>query len=253
MGTTSEVGGSALPLVGAGANTPQEDATVELILAFVGHILTLDIDPKLADYPAIPSKSAPCENRFAYDPREPRGEHIRTSLPSLYVWWDGVSQADERASQYLRYRVRDIHLLYIGAELPKKAGMTTRRGLFNAIDSSIFRWFDHGWHPTFTHNEKEAPQQIEAFIAEPDQLEISYLGGRGVGRFSVRDGNTPLSDTDRGLGRDHPTFAGVFRVRERSDWIPSDHETEDHPTQLCTDGYAILDRTLGGPDGLEDL
>lgn len=250
MGTTSTVGALSLPLAAAGAKTALSDPTVDLLLAFVGHIWTADIDPKLADWTATGAVSCPAAKRFNYDPKSRRGHKVKFPLPSLFIWWEGKSQTTPHTQLY-SYRQRDINLLYLFPELPGQEATDIRSGLFNALDSSLSRWARKCWHPTFTYNGAAAGQTIVEMIADGNQLMIEYVGGTGVPRIGIDDANQARLGA-RTSGRDHPGFAALFRVAERIDWLEADNANVDHAATIKHDGVTVISGTLAAPDGAEE-
>jgi hypothetical protein len=253
--TTSAVGALDLPLASAGAGVALTDPVVELLLAFSGHVLTADIDPRLADLAGTATASCPAAKRFPYAWNEPRGHEVSFPRPSLFCWWDGQSTVVPW-SQLYSFRHRQLHLLYCFPELPGRLALEKRTGLMNAIDASLTRWFRMQRHPTFQHNGITGGL-IARTVAAPDhagdRLHIDWLGGRGLPRIGVGETNQGRAGR-KTSGQDFPGYAALFEVKERIDWLDASVENAGGTAALHHDeSEQLLERYFLPPEPDADL
>lgn len=242
------VGALELPLAATGTtNEPLVDPVVELLLAFVGHALTYDIDPKLADWPGTAQASCPASRRFGHSPFEPRAHQTGFVPPSLWIWWDGISgNNDARRTAGYRWRTRELRLIYIFPELPAQAALEVRRGLVNAVECSIRRWLEQRWHPTFSYGGKAPGQRIEHYVADLDRLVVDFKGGVGVPRIGVQDKNQGMTDPKK-PGRDLPGYAAVVELEERTDMPHVGVLQGDSRSTVSVDGLELFQHDAYGP------
>src|SRR5581483_7153493 len=169
------------------------------------------------DWPGTPAPICPAAKRFGHDPFDSRSHQTGFTPPTLWIWWGGMSAENvERRTAGYRYRTRELKLCFIFPELAPSAVVDVRRGLFNAIESSIARWLMQRWHPTFSYGGHAAGQRIELYVADLDRLTLWFKGGAGVHRIGVQDKNQGPIDP-RKPGRDFPGYIAVIEVEERSD------------------------------------
>jgi hypothetical protein len=252
---TSDVGATLLPLAAGDVGDALSDPIVDAILDFVAWYLNNDLNAKLAKLNGTSEVAVPTQNRFAFDPTEPQGIKSSFKLPALFVWWDGLAQKMP-FSQLQDRRVRSIELLYIFQELPATAALELRSGLFAAVDASIAKAAERGYHPSYSYNSKTAGTRLDASIGDYGSWCWDYIGGQGIKRIGLGDSNTTnfgsRNPSTRTAGKSHPAFAGRFRVEELiQPPQPEDptNITRDSACAIDNDGVRILDRVLEAPDG----
>ncbi len=249
---TSDIGALTLPLMAGVVGDKLEDPVVEAMLDFLGFYLNNDLNSKLANLRGTSSVASPADNRYSWDPSEPRGHKIKRPAPSLFVFWDGRSQVLP-FSQLQRVRNRHVDALYVFDELPSDTALELRSGLFNAVDGVFAKAADRNYHPLYSYNNTTLGTRLDESIGDLGHWEWTYVGGQGIRRVGIGDTNVSNLGA-RTAGRHYPGFAGRFLVRELiQPTQPEDpaNVLRDSPMTINNDGVEILDRTLEAPDGAD--
>lgn len=250
----SYVGATLLPLPAGRPKEKLADPIVEGLLNFLGWCLCNDLDAKLAQLAGTSETASPPDNRYAFDPTEPQGHKARFRLPALFVWWDGTSQSKQH-TQLQKLRERNVDALYIFQELPSRAALELRSGLFAAVDACFTKAAERGGYPTYSYNGKTPGTTLEESIGDPNTWEWSYVGGQGIRRIGIGDSNAgnfgDRNPSATSAGQRHPAFAARFLVRELVLMAQPDSSnlTQDSPVAITHNGALLLTRTLPGPDG----
>jgi hypothetical protein len=273
MGTTSLVGPLTLPIPAGTAGQRLVDPAVDYLLAFLGWTLRNTLDAKLATHTGIVATGATptavaVANQFSYSPLEPRATKVRLPVPSLWLWWDGESVSREW-TLCKRIRERQYKALWLFPELPKGTEMQRRQGLYSAADAAFARAAERGRHPLYSYTDTysgtvyPAGMPIAQMLGDRDAFSWEYIGGMAV-RWGIEDADpdAPGSNVAERCRRDWPGLAAKFRVQELigADVLedPADVNRDMQVSIYGTDGGFdettwIMDRTLGAPDGSEDL
>lgn len=132
---TVVVGGIELPIAAGSTGGELADPTVKGLLAYLAFCLGKDLDAKLAKMP--PMSAAACPSGHAH-PWDPNTHFVRNALPSLYLWWAGVSRPAPAMST-LVYDVQERVLqgLYVFDEHVAPDGLLSRVGLLAAVNASL--------------------------------------------------------------------------------------------------------------------
>jgi hypothetical protein len=239
----SDIGGAlTLPIPAGTPGQRLADPAIDALLEWCAHWLTESLDARLANLVGTSATALPTANRFAFDPLDPRGHHVRLPIPALFIWWTGRSRI-ERLTIVKEYRYRELSALYVFDDLPQLAEHERRAGLMAAVDAAFHKasearlHTDYGTGDTFTFQT----------AGDLDSLSYEYLGGE-QGRFTL--------DNDKDCT--FPCLRGAFAVREL---IGPDESTEDLIDASlsidASDGSTsetihYMDRELEGPDGSEE-
>jgi len=248
---TSRVGPQTLPLDGDASITQLDDPIVSALLSLLAHVTKATLDPRLANIPSAPADACPVANRFAFDPFDPRANHVRRPVPSLFVWWDGKSTPWNHTI-LIKGRIRRIRAMYIYPDLPSQDSLDDRRGLFSTVDAAWAKASERGGHPTWSFNGKPTGTRLEHSWGYPQRLDWEWIGGQEVRRVGI-DARTP--EQLKKSGRDYPGFVALFQVREEIEGrqpVDPDDVTRESTVALWEDDVPILERYFGGPDGSED-
>jgi hypothetical protein len=240
---SSTVGPLTLPVAAGSSGERFADPAVDALLSFLAFWLKECLDAKLANLSGTSSDAVPAANRFAFNPIDPRGHHVRLPIPALFVWWEGKSRVEKRTTVF-DHRIRDLSVLYVFDDLPQMAEMERRVGLMNAVDTAFHKAAERGRHADYGTG-----SMLAYTIADVDAFSFEYLGGES-GRFSIDDSK----DKDE---RTFPCLRGSFTVREL---IGADEPEEYLVDVLVTvrageghgDAVDLMDRVLDGPDGSEE-
>jgi hypothetical protein len=256
VGTSSVLGATSLPVAAGASLSHLTDSVVLGLLDYFAFWIKNTLDAKLAVLTPTSSDAVPTANRFPYSP----GEYwVRSSVPALYVWWNGPSRRVADTLVYDR-RDREIHVQYIFEELIAPDGVTARAGLMSAVDAALFKACARGRHPSYGYNSSPAGTPLVASLAPESHLAFEYLGGT-EGMMSPVPYSNPRPGGEGGghVIRFYPSLLARVAVMERvgadlpddpddvfrdADVTISTNETGDP-----TDVYEILERYLPGFDG----
>jgi hypothetical protein len=252
---TSDVGALTLPLAAGRPKDAIVDPVVEALLDFLSFSLNDALNTKLGSMNGFSEQAVPPGNRYAFDPTEPQGHKARFRLPSLFMWWDGKSQWWEW-SQLQDARRRFISLLYVFEEPPGRDALELRRGLFAAVDSTLLKAAQRGYHSSYAYNGAAPGTMLINSLGDYGTWAWDYMGGQGIQRIGIGDSNTSnfgmREPTSRDAGRSRPAFAARFMVEElvqAEQKVYPDDLLQDSPADIQHNGAPLLSRVLGAPDG----
>ena len=258
---SSAVGAIDIPVPAGSVGEALADPLVDAVLDFASFYIKDALDSKLRNI--LPSgtmvDAVPVENRFNFDPLEPRGIHIKLPVPCLFVWWQGVSQVFEMTTIY-SYRMRQLHLLYVFPELPQKSEMERRVGLISAVDAAMHKMSKRQINQSYAYKTKPEGMGIDQALAPLDVISWQYDGG-SPGRFGIDEGPGADRRVKKKSGRDYPALKGSFTVHERVQPMTMvDPDDVLHDGNFAINGAGegstptfIMNRTLTAPDGTEEL
>lgn len=260
---TSIVGGLTLPVPAGAANSAIVDPAVDALLDFLAFMIKQALDAKLANLTATAASSGnavPSANRFAFDPTDPRGHHVRLPVPSLFIWWP-MTDRSERVQETLvkEARQRDLGLLYVHEDLPALEEMNRRRGLMSIVDAAIFRASDRQRDPAYSYNGGAPGVPLYDAIASDGNFKWQYMGGR-PGRFGIDETPSAERVLIRRSGQDFPALFGQLRVWEtitqEEQSYPTDTNNDIEMETMVSDGESTEtipwnSIILQGPDGTE--
>lgn len=241
------VGALALPIPAGAVDAQLADPSVNALLAWCQYWLSTNLDAKLANLRGTSPIALSTANLFPFDPGDPRADHVHPPVPSLWIWWNGVSRR-ERLTLCKEYRYRELSALYVFDDRPQTAELIRRAGLMNAVDAVFHKASEAEKADGYGTGERMVDQAIGS--GARDGFEYSYLGGQ-QGIFHFGKDRNDLTAT-------FPCLMGKFAVREL---IGPDESSEDLVDAslfiLASDGetdetIAYMDRELEGPDGSED-
>jgi len=257
----SAVGALDLPVPAGAVGETLADPVVDAVLDFASFYIKDALDPKLKNI--LPSgtmvDAVPSANRFAFDPLEPQGLHVKLPVPCLFVWWQGASHVMKMTTIY-NYRVRKLHLLYVFPELPKTSEMRRRVGLIGAVDAAMHKMSKRQINTSYAYKTNPEGMGIAQAIAPVDVVGWEYDGG-SPGRFGIDEGPGADRRVKKKSGRDYPALKGTFTVQERVQPMTMvDPDDVLHDSNLIINGAGegsvatfIMNRTLTAPDGTEEL
>lgn len=255
--TTTNVGGTTLPVPAGALNSSLDDPAVKGLLDYLAFWIKNTLDTKLANMTGPVNKpvtdAAPAANRYPFNPES---LHVKMNVPALFVWWDGKSQAFDYTLVKAR-RVRELSVAYVFDEVRMPAGLSARAGLIAAVDACFAKAEERGDHPAYGYN----GDPLGTPIAQSLQwIDWQYLGGQeGFYRETLSE-SLRTSRDEGGVQRGYPALTARFRI---SELIAPD--TLEDPTDVLGDSVisiaigdgestavsGLFDRELPGPDGSE--
>lgn len=244
---TSTVGALTLPLEAGRAQEKLADPIVAGLLDFLAWSLNTQLNAKLAQLNGTSSIAVPDANAHDWNPLEPRGHKVKLRVPTFHVWWPGQS-TDVQFTVTKRQRTRNVHAMYIAEELPTRAALDLRSGLFNAVDSVLSDACNNGSHPDYSYGNDPLGMPLTRSIGAAQSWDFSYMGSQAIQRIGIDDPNTTKVGT-KVSGRDYPALVAVIAVREMVTRRENNQPMADAPINICNNGVEILGRTLTYPDG----
>lgn len=258
--TDAAVGPLVLPVPVDAANSAIADPVVDGVLDYLAFCLDAALDDKFRSLIANPTDAVPTANRFNFNPREPRGHHVRLPVPALFVWWEGKSLPTEKETATVLYawRRRRLHVLYVFPEGPSMEEMVRRAGLLSVVDAVIQQAFDWGWRPDYTPPGLDGngdpwpagtPLQVALGGVERIAVRVDTEEGIVPGRFGIDDLTTTIEPKPTS-GRDYPAVFATLISEERIDGpTPDEMNAPTTFTVRGSDGSTqqvkqILQRTL---------
>lgn len=235
----SPVGPIDIPLAAGSAGERIADPSIDALLSYLGFWLKDSLDARLANLVGTSSDACPTANRFAFNPTNPRANHVRLPVPALFIWWDGGSKIERLTSLY-DYRYRELQALYVCPELPQTAEMVRREGMMSVVDAAFHKAAERQRHPSFSYGGGPSGDMLPTAVASLELMSFEYQGGK-PGRFGI-DQHETGTRKDKS-GRDYPALYGVFTVRERIE--------QDTPEELAGDVEAIISAAEGGDEVVE--
>lgn len=258
---TSAVGGLTLPIPAGVAGARLTDPVLDMVLDFAAWYIKNALDARLAML--LPAgdivDACPTANRFRFDPTDPQGVKVLMPLPSLFVYWEGLSKGVPFTTMHT-YRVRELQVLYCYEELPSQASKVERIGWANAVDAAWHKMSERQAHSSYTPSGGAVGMTPSQALAALGVVDWRYLGGE-QGRFGIDEGPHAARRAKRTSGRDWPSVRGKFEVWERIEPM-----TMEDPTDVLGDGLVtfnvgcesdetvpLMERVLDAPDGSEEL
>lgn len=256
---TSAVGALELPIPSGEVGQKISDPLIDAILDFASFYIKDALDEKLVNVlpPGLMVDAVPEENRFDFDPLQPRGIQITLPVPSLFVWWQGMSKVFQQTTIHT-YRQRQIELMYVFPELPKITEMERRAGLMSSVDAAMHKMSLRQLHNNYGYDGMPKGMGIAQAIAPLNIVSWQYMGGK-PGRFGIDEGPLAERRAAKKSGRDYPALKGSFmvyeRVQPRTLEDPGD-VLHDSNIYISTDGEGtdaelFMEGILSAPDGTE--
>lgn len=254
------VGGVTLPLDAGDINAKLEDPIVEALLDLSAWYIKWAIDAKISRFTGTESDAVPADRRYSFDPLEPRGIQIKLNPPCLFVYWRGESKWTNQTQLYAT-RSREIHMLYVFQELPAKAEMNLRSGLFNAVDAAMFQMCKRQAIAGYSYGDDPLGTWINKTLADLNTIEWDWMGGK-PGRFGIDEGPLAERRAAKRSGRDYPALMGKWMVDERVALATLEDPTDVTPDIAfelkasdgeTTETVVVINGILPAPDGSEEL
>jgi len=262
--TDGLVGGTQIPVPAGEEKEKLTDPLVEALLSLSAFYIKDSLDAKLQNLTGTSSDACPndSKHRHTFDPLEPRGVEVKLLLPSLFVFWNTVSTWQEQ-TQFYAIRTRFIEMMYVFNELPSYSEMERRSGLFNAVDTAMFKMGVHQVRRDFAIDSSPLGTWINTSLTpgSPNFVSWEWMGGY-PGRFGIDEGPRAERRFAKKSGRDFPALKGRWKAEERvalQTLLDPEDLTMDIPFDIyANDGEGcetvlVREGLLTKPDGTGEL
>ncbi len=250
------VGGVQIPVAAGAEKERFADPIVDALLDFAAFYIKNAIDVKLKQLTGTSTDAVPANNRFAFNPLEPRGHQVKLPRPSLFVFWEGQSSQEQQTILYT-VRRRTIEFLYAFDELPHFEEMERRVGLYAAVDAAMHQMSVRQVHQDFATNDDPDGSWISTSVADINLVDWRWQGSLS-GRFGIDEGPRAERRFAKKSGRDWPALKGSWLVEERiglqtmqdpQDLLPDVAATIRGSDGESTDTVEMISGVLQAPDG----
>ncbi len=198
--------------------------------------------------------AVPAANVFPWAPDK---HWTRSTLPGLWVWWNGRSKVVDHTSVYQR-RERQLNVFYAFSELVAPNGLRSRAGLMAAAEASIAKAIDRGRHEDYTPT---GYPEGTSMLRACGLLKMVNEGGEQQFTASVPAAGRQGTSADGHVVRGFPSVKASILIWERMDGHamddPADAAGEIAVTINGSDGESndttpILERIVSPPDGSDE-